>query len=521
VVAALAALALTLSLTALLPSARPASGTTTTTTNPNSGPKTPPSAYWLVATDGGVFSFGGAGFYGSTGNIVLNKPIVGMSRTVDSLGYWLVASDGGIFSFGDATFYGSTGSLKLNKPIVGMATTPDGKGYWLVATDGGIFAFGDAAFYGSTGSLKLNKPIVGMATTPDGGGYWLVASDGGIFSFGDAKFFGSTGNIVLNKPIVGMAATADGGGYWFSASDGGIFSFGDAKYDGGLGGLPLKRPVVAMTATADGGGYWLTDDNGAVSPFGDAEYWGSAPQTLNKPIVGMSEAIGNNTATGGSYPSGAFGYDVSNYQCNEPLPNDQIIRAVEVEGESFGAVNKCLAAQATWAGGGLNLYVYLTYGNTLPPNVTTAPPAACNGDTSCAYGFAVAQDAFTKATTADIPTGVTWWLDVEPDPSWSSNTTENAQMVAGALLGLKAEGLNNAGIYTSPLTWHALMGDNYQPAVPIWLAWYTGSPQTNCANGISYAASHGDYLPSGPIVMTQYGDSYVYQGNDFDQDYAC
>ena len=37
-----------------------------------------PGGYWLVASDGGVFSFGDAGFYGSTGNIVLNKPIVGM-----------------------------------------------------------------------------------------------------------------------------------------------------------------------------------------------------------------------------------------------------------------------------------------------------------------------------------------------------------------------------------------------------------------------------------------------------------
>ena len=36
-------------------------------------------------------------------------------------GYWLVASDGGIFSFGDASFYGSTGAMSLNKPIVGMA----------------------------------------------------------------------------------------------------------------------------------------------------------------------------------------------------------------------------------------------------------------------------------------------------------------------------------------------------------------------------------------------------------------
>ena len=50
----------------------------------------------------------------------------------DGGGYWLVGSDGGIFGFGDAAFYGSTGALRLNAPIVGMVATPDGKGYWLV-----------------------------------------------------------------------------------------------------------------------------------------------------------------------------------------------------------------------------------------------------------------------------------------------------------------------------------------------------------------------------------------------------
>jgi hypothetical protein len=38
-------------------------------------------------------------------------------------GYWLVAQDGGIFAYGDALFYGSTGSVHLNQPIVGMGTT--------------------------------------------------------------------------------------------------------------------------------------------------------------------------------------------------------------------------------------------------------------------------------------------------------------------------------------------------------------------------------------------------------------
>jgi len=68
----------------------------------------------------------GAGYatYGSSGNLqtlVLSAPIT-------RPGYDEVASDGGIFNFGGAGFYGSLGSLTLNKPIVGMAATHDGGG---------------------------------------------------------------------------------------------------------------------------------------------------------------------------------------------------------------------------------------------------------------------------------------------------------------------------------------------------------------------------------------------------------
>jgi len=203
---------------------------------------------------------------------------VGIAATPDDLGYWLVATDGGIFSFGDASFYGSTGAIALNKPIVGMAPTPDGKGYWLVASDGGIFSYGDASFYGSTGAMHLNKPIVVMAATPDGKGYWLAASDGGIFTFGDAGFFGSTGAIKLNQPIIAMAPTADGQGYWLAAADAGIFTFGDAHY---LGGGPLTQDgntiddFAAFAASTDGGGYLIADASGSfLLNFGDAPYYG-------------------------------------------------------------------------------------------------------------------------------------------------------------------------------------------------------------------------------------------------------
>ena len=43
------------------------------------------------------------------GSMTLNRPIVGMAATADGKGYWLVASDGGIFDYGDAGFDGSAG----------------------------------------------------------------------------------------------------------------------------------------------------------------------------------------------------------------------------------------------------------------------------------------------------------------------------------------------------------------------------------------------------------------------------
>jgi hypothetical protein len=44
-----------------------------------------------------------------------------MAPTPDGGGYWLVASDGGVFSFGDASYFGSTGGMTLVDPVDGMA----------------------------------------------------------------------------------------------------------------------------------------------------------------------------------------------------------------------------------------------------------------------------------------------------------------------------------------------------------------------------------------------------------------
>ena len=48
-------------------------------------------------------------------------------RTGTGKGYYMVASDGGVFSFGTALFEGSMGDKHLNAPVTGIAATPSGR----------------------------------------------------------------------------------------------------------------------------------------------------------------------------------------------------------------------------------------------------------------------------------------------------------------------------------------------------------------------------------------------------------
>jgi hypothetical protein len=119
-----------------------------------------------------VSSFGNAAVVPGVRGPVGRAPVVGIAANRTGRGYWLVGADGGVFTFGDAGFHGSAGATHLNAPIVGMAATPTGRGYWLVASDGGIFTFGDAPFKGSGGASEGSAPAVGMAGVSDG--YWIA-----------------------------------------------------------------------------------------------------------------------------------------------------------------------------------------------------------------------------------------------------------------------------------------------------------------------------------------------------------
>ena len=355
----------------------------------------------------------------------------------------------------------------LNKPVVGMAATPDGDGYWLVASDGGIFAFGDAGFYGSMGGHPLNQPIVGMAATPDGKGYWLVAADGGIFAFGDAAFYGSTGHHHLNPADRGDDRRPQRPRLLVHCR---------RRRRLRLRRRPLLRfarrrppepgPSWPWPATADGTGYWFTNSNGAVTAFGNATYWGSAPQVLNQPVVGMAEATGNGQLHRRSVPVGHL--RLRHLELPVPagsFPPSPTPSGLRRGGRSLdGPHQPCLRpSEAAWAGGGLNLYIYLTYGQTAPRRATQScayhrlgPPPATSASTT-------ALDAFGKAQAAGVNTSVAWWLDVEtPIPRGRSTRRPTPPWSRGHRRA-PLRGLNNVGIYASPGSWNGIVGD-YQPA---------------------------------------------------------
>ena len=257
--------------------------------------------YWLVGSDGGVFSFGSAQFYGSVANLQLQSPVIGTAPTADLGGYWLVASDGGVFAFGDARFYGSIPGLglspvdspilpRLNAPIVGMVPSHDGRGYFLVANDGGVFAFGDAKFEGSCPGIGgcFSSGIADVMTDASGNGYWVVSYSGDVHAFGDAINDGGPASYLPYATVVRSAVrTLSGNGYWILFSNGEIYSYGDATYLGSpFGQIGFSNPTSAIFATSDGDGYWVTTANGAVFAYGDAPYDGGMAAThLNGLIV--------------------------------------------------------------------------------------------------------------------------------------------------------------------------------------------------------------------------------------------
>ena len=263
--------------------------------------------------------------YGSTPP--LRAPVAGIAATPDGHGYWLVAADGGVFSFGDATYVGGT-PWALAAAVVGLAAVPVGPrvlaGRQPMA---GCSPSGTRRFAGSAGGVALNQPVVGIAAAPSGRGYWLVSRDGGVFTFGDARYLGSAAACAGTTAVTGIAATADGRGTGSGSNDGAVFAFGSGALRGR--GPHRSRPPPGHPPSPrrpDGKGYWE-----AVEP--------SRPVTRLGTFVATCYTGGGHTATG--TPTSTHGHrrrprrDPARHPC--PHPRDRRTDAADTGGGIHGA----------------------------------------------------------------------------------------------------------------------------------------------------------------------------------------
>ena len=256
----------------------------------------PAGGYILVASDGGIFTFGDAQFEGSLPGLgVRVNNIRAMLPSSDYHGYGLLGSDGGAFAFGDYPFTGSAVQNGIGATdLVGVAITQQGGhgvGGLLAGADGGVFTIAGAQFEGSLPGVGIHVTnIVGIVATADNQGYWLagvgrrhlrlrrcpvlrpaavglesggrnrrhldgrgdlvVEQNGAVVAFGDAPSYGGLPDFhVAVNNIVALVPTPTGKGYWLIGSDGGVFTFGDAPFHGSLGSLRLAQPIVGAVST--------------------------------------------------------------------------------------------------------------------------------------------------------------------------------------------------------------------------------------------------------------------------------
>lgn len=231
-----------------------------------------------------------------------------------------------------------------------------------------------------------------------------------------------------------------------------------------------------------------------------------------------------------------IGNDISWPQCNKALPKGQAFAIVGVNDGLANTTNPCFNYELNWAqssSGNTNQAKASLYVNSANPgnlnvadwpknnydplsgNTDIDPYGVCNGEdsSSCAYqyGHNMAEIDAQNRISPNNPANFKWWIDVETDNSWESNTIHNAADIDGMISYFKSIG-SNVGIYSSQSQWQQIVGvlNSSSPLYGL-SSWLAGS--TNLA-----AAEKACSLPGfsgGQTSLTQ----YVYKQIDYD--YSC
>ncbi len=88
----------------------------------------------------------------------LVSPIAGINATSNGRGYWLVAADGGIFTFGNAGFFGSVGGGCMPTDTVALISNKNINGYFIATRDGQVRAFSPSQSTNCSIEIKRQSP---------------------------------------------------------------------------------------------------------------------------------------------------------------------------------------------------------------------------------------------------------------------------------------------------------------------------------------------------------------------------
>lgn len=216
------------------------------------------------------------------------------------------------------------------------------------------------------------------------------------------------------------------------------------------------------------------------------------------------------TPTSSPYGSGATGFDISWPQCGGAYPPPASVAVVGVNDGSAFTTNPCFASEASWGGGQLTAYLNLNSPQgSNSSQYSSGPAGSCAvGDLNCEsynYGYNTAVSSVqTAASRGYAPR--TWWLDVETGNYWTSSTSANAQVVAGAIAAVQGAG-DQVAVYSTGYQWSQIVG-GYVPGAP---AWYpTGMATATPANWCTATSFAG-----GPTYLVQSA------AGAFDGDYSC
>jgi hypothetical protein len=219
------------------------------------------------------------------------------------------------------------------------------------------------------------------------------------------------------------------------------------------------------------------------------------------------------------------------------LPSDPPFAIVGVNNGYINGFNHCFAAEASWAGKNLSVYIVLQAapsGN--PVQESTGPKASCARTSNACegydwgYNYAKADIAFVRKQGRDPKV---WWLDIETAEQWPTSRTVrpiNAAIIQGALDAIKQTG-HVGGIYSTWYQWGEITGSYVpQEGPPIWVPGAYGvmgagyGAHSYCQRALlpgdpSELSSASIGFADGVPWLVQYGYGGAPRG--VDPDYAC